>query len=56
MGTLAMARPEFGRFLILTQTEADLRKSAGRTVNIATAVGVVAATACVVLLVVGLLG
>jgi hypothetical protein len=37
-------------------TEDDLRKSAGRTVNIATAVGVVAGVAGVVLLLLGLLG
>jgi hypothetical protein len=55
-GALTMARPETGRFVISTQTEEDLRKSAGRTVNIAAAIGVAAGLAGVVLLVVGLLG
>jgi hypothetical protein len=55
-GTLTMSRPEHGRFLISTQTEEDLRESAGNTVAIATSIAAVAGIAGVVLIVLGLLG
>ena len=53
-GGLTMSRPEAGRFLISTKTEQELRKSAGSTVAIATAIAGVFGVAAVVLLVLGL--
>jgi E3 ubiquitin ligase len=54
-GGLAMARPEKGRFMISTQSEEELRKSATTGVTIATVIAVVAGLAGVVLVVLGLI-
>jgi hypothetical protein len=53
-GRLAMAKPEKGRFMISTQSEDDLRKSATTGVTIATVLAVVAGLAGAVVVVLGL--